>query len=738
MSYQFFADGEQSLYLVLPSEAGTLRWHGLPSPEQGLSGFAVRSGRGINAQPLVPFQTMFAGDNGVIYAVVRSADHSTSAGFDTVLRDGDLVQYLDTSRDGTAGSLSGPVKLGSGWGGHRHIFSNGGGRIYTVSENGDLQWHRCRGPGVWEGPQVIGSGWGNFKHVFSGGVRTTESGQVEAVIYAIDAAGTLLSYLHTDAGGGSYSWALGGGAIQLATGFSAQAVCARGGFIFVVNADGQLSAHPVANHLTGSASLGAAIAGLGRGFSPAATTMSVACGKVDITPSLTEGAPNYNPYLGGFLCGDIPRRMSSATPYAQPLYARCLVLWDSRGPKVIVSADVLAFSRPMHESIRRRVLALRDDWQSSDFILQATHTHNGPVLVDKLHLKTSYNLPTNSLEVVKYSAWLETEIVALVTRTLAQESTPCTLDYQVGTSTVGFNRCKLPNVERDVPVLTARSPSGKPLAVLFNYACHPVAGGGQALADGDFPGGACAHIEASPSGPFALFMQGACGDHNPSPAGSWEARNQAATALGGVVLNALRDPGRTLYGPFATRSAEATLPLDIDLSSESLATRRTALVKRRDEQAKLKLDGNVFDAAGYHRAAAEMIRVIDEAPSSIETSVKLPLQLWKLEGSPGLRWLLTGGELVSGYAVWARSHYGGSDQIMVSGYAGEIPCYIPTDEFRPDVGSAYEGGWDSDNNTIAGGNMNWYFYLGHFKFGTDGVQDTMQAALTSLLTDPQS
>jgi hypothetical protein len=738
MSYQFFADGEQSLYLVLPSEAGTLRWHGLPSPEQGLSGFAVRSGRGINAQPLVPFQTMFAGDNGVIYAVVRSADRSTSAGFDTVLRDGDLVQYLDISRDGTAGSLSGPVKLGSGWGGHRHIFSNGGGRIYTVSENGDLQWHRCRGPGVWEGPQVIGSGWGNFKHVFSGGVRTTESGQVEAVIYAIDEAGTLLSYLHTDAGGGSYSWALGGGAIQLATGFSAQAVCARGGFIFVVNADGQLSAHPVANHLTGSASLGAAIAGLGRGFSPAPTTMSVASGKVDITPSLTEGAPNYNPYLGGFLCGDIPRRMSSATPYAQPLYARCLVLWDSRGPKVIVSADVLAFSRPMHESIRRRVLALRDDWQSSDFILQATHTHNGPVLVDKLHLKTSYNLPTNSLEVVKYSAWLETEIVALVTRTLAQESTPCTLDYQVGTSTVGFNRCKLPNVERDVPVLTARSPSGKPLAVLFNYACHPVAGGGQALADGDFPGGACAHIEASPSGPFALFMQGACGDHNPSPAGSWEARNQAATALGGVVLNALRDPGRTLYGPFATRSAEATLPLDIDLSSESLATRRTALVKRRDEQAKLKLDGNVFDAAGYHRAAAEMIRVIDEAPSSIETSVKLPLQLWKLEGSPGLRWLLTGGELVSGYAVWARSHYGGSDQIMVSGYAGEIPCYIPTDEFRPDVGSAYEGGWDSDNTDIAGGNLNWYFYLGHFKFGTDGVQDTMQAALTSLLTDPQS
>lgn len=738
MSYQFFADGEQSLYLVLPSEAGTLRWHGLPSSVQGLSGFAVRSGLGINAQPLVPCQTMFAGDNGVIYAVVRNADRSTSAGFDTVLRDGDLVQYLDISRDGAAGSLSGPVKLGSGWGRHRHIFSNGGGRIYTVSENGDLQWHRCRGPGAWEGPVVIGRGWGHFKQVFSGGVTTTTAGKVEAVIYAIDEAGTLLSYLHTDAGEGGYSWARGGGAIQLATGFSALAVCARGGFIFAVNADGQLSAHPVANHLTGAPGLGAAIHGLGRGWNPAPTMMSVATGRVDITPSLTAGAPNYNPYLGGFLCGDIPRRMSSATPYAQPLYARCLVLWDSRGPKVIVSADVLAFSRPMHESIRRRVLALCHAWQSSDFILQATHTHNGPVLVDKLHPLTSYNLPTNSPEVVQYSAWLETEIVGLVARTLAQGSTPCTLDYQVGTSTVGFNRCKLPNVERDVPVLTARSPSGKPLAVLFNYACHPVAGGGQELADGDFPGGACAHIEASPSGPFALFMQGACGDHNPSVAGSWEARNQAAVELGGVVINALQAPGRTLYGPFTTRSAEASLPLDIDLSSDSLTARRAALVKRRDEQAKLKLDGNVFDAAGYHRAAVEMIRVIDEAPSSIETSVKLPLQLWKLEGSPGLRWLLTGGELVSGYAAWARSHYGGSAQIMVSGYAGEIPCYIPTDEFRPDVGSAYEGGWDSDNNDIAGGNMNWYFYLGHFKFGTGGVQDTMQAALTSLLADPQS
>src|SRR2546421_12629006 len=94
--------------------------------------------------------------------------------------------------------------------------------------------------------------------------------------------------------------------------------------------------------------------------------MAVSWARVAITPSLAA-----SPWMGGYGCGDnSPREATADAPYT-PLFARCVVFWDGGSPSAIVTADVLAFPRSIHQAIREKVVALSDQWGSSNFVLTA-------------------------------------------------------------------------------------------------------------------------------------------------------------------------------------------------------------------------------------------------------------------------------------------------------------------------------------------------------------------------------
>ena len=98
--------------------------------------------------------------------------------------------------------------------------------------------------------------------------------------------------------------------------------------------------------------------------------------------------------------------------------------------------------------------------------------------------------------------------------------------------------------------------------------------------------------------------------------------------------------------------------------------------------------------------------------------------------------VFTGGEIVSGYAVYFRARNGGSNNLWFSGYANEVPAYIPSNELLARDG--YEAGIDSDSPGIAGGSMSVYNHFGHFLRKTsstapDGVEEKMVAAITRML-----
>lgn len=444
---------------------------------------------------------------------------------------------------------------------------------------------------------------------------------------------------------------------------------------------------------------------------------SVSTAKVDITPTLST-----NPYMAGYGTVDGGRIATSSTPY-QPLYARAIVLWDDTSPNLILTADILGFPRAMHQRIRSRILALTG-WLSSDILLQATHTHNGPALIDSLQPHSSYGL--SGLTVIRaYTAALEDKIVALAQAALAAPQTGVTLDYKVASQNFAVNRAGLDYTETAVPVLVARRSNGVPRAVIFSYGCHPVTAGMRTLFDGDFPAAACQYIENQTAGCFPLFLQGAAGDQDPAGLRDWALRDQQGKALGTTVGSAMSSVGRTIAGPLLTSYQEVQLPLDITVTSANLVGVRAAYVAR--------LGNPGGQPVWYQRHAEGMIARIDS--NSLATTVPSPFQVWKLSGSPQLKIAMIGGELVSGFAAYFRARQGGANGIIVGGYANETCCYIPSNEFLPPYMpfGSYEGGWDPDYPGIAGGSMVVYGHAAHFRGGSDGVEATVINAMNAML-----
>jgi hypothetical protein len=126
------------------------------------------------------FIHVVAGDDGILYAVRRN---------------GEMLWYQDTLRDGTNGidgnrgwaRNCGHV-IGDRWNKYMYVLPGGDGVLYAIDRNGDIYWYQdlkrdgLMGWAPKSGSQ-IGAGWNKYRHVFSGRNGT---------IYAITHEGNLL------------------------------------------------------------------------------------------------------------------------------------------------------------------------------------------------------------------------------------------------------------------------------------------------------------------------------------------------------------------------------------------------------------------------------------------------------------------------------------------------------------------------------------------------------------------
>jgi neutral ceramidase len=242
-------------------------------------------------------------------------------------------------------------------------------------------------------------------------------------------------------------------------------------------------------------------------------TFRAAVAKADITPP--PGLPMY-----GFLDRIKDNKFSTGT--LDPLYARVLVMETGERRVALVTLDLgRTFGEMELAQLRQRVKASAG---ISFLIVSASHTHAGPNILDEFPGNGPPQWETNAIEKIAVAV---------------SEATKHLVDARLGTGRgevyIGYNRRqvhpdhtvamlwtnpeKQPTSPLDPTVLVLRidDANGKPIAVLVNYACHPVVLGPDNLKySADFVG-VMAHVveKAFDGAPLCFFLQAADGDINP-------------------------------------------------------------------------------------------------------------------------------------------------------------------------------------------------------------------------------
>jgi neutral ceramidase len=249
----------------------------------------------------------------------------------------------------------------------------------------------------------------------------------------------------------------------------------------------------------------------------AKTTLPVAAGefraaaaKADITPTDLVMQWGYSD------------RSGPAIGTLDPLYAKILLLDDGNTRLAWVTLDL---GRPFGaESMN----VVRDRVQKSAGVahvcFSASHTHSGPSIDDFYEDGHRPAWETSALD--KIAAAIEAASTHLE---------PALIGTGEGSTLIGHNRryvqpdgkvkmlwrnsTKTPThpVDARVGVIRVDSLSGKNLAVVINYACHPVVFGPDNLQySADFPGATAEVVERSFGADcVCLYLQGAPGDINP-------------------------------------------------------------------------------------------------------------------------------------------------------------------------------------------------------------------------------
>jgi hypothetical protein len=222
---------------------------------------------------------------------------------------------------------------------------------------------------------------------------------------------------------------------------------------------------------------------------------------------------DLDPPLGIHMAGYGPTRTSTGT--LDPLEARVLALSDGSRTIALITLDLcFTFDEKSMDQIRADV---RD--KVDEVIFHASHTHSGP----------TYS------EAPQAVAHAVPRIEGAI-RAAAAAMVPAQIGNGWGQTYIGFNRRYIETdgavqmfwrnepkisttfpVDPTVGVIRVDRRDGTPLAILVNYACHPVVLGPDSFNySADYPGEMRRVVEqAMGHDSMAFFLQGAPGDINP-------------------------------------------------------------------------------------------------------------------------------------------------------------------------------------------------------------------------------
>lgn len=249
--------------------------------------------------------------------------------------------------------------------------------------------------------------------------------------------------------------------------------------------------------------------------------------KRDITPP--AGIPMW-----GY--GD--RHDALATGTLDPLFAKCVVIDTGTEKLALVGLDLGRSPVPeMMESIKKQV---RDEAGVTFVMMSGSHTHHGPVL----ELKNEDGKGRGKFDTaLRYYQDLERELVGVIVDAAAKVEAA---KIGWGSVDVTMNRNRHSDIEpkpRDpeLAVLRFDDTTGRPIAVLVNFAAHPTNLDAADLRwSAEYPGQMMNAVEAE-MGTNCLFMQGAAGDMSCNKTAETNTIETFGAAMADEVMKVAKD-----------------------------------------------------------------------------------------------------------------------------------------------------------------------------------------------------
>jgi neutral ceramidase len=377
--------------------------------------------------------------------------------------------------------------------------------------------------------------------------------------------------------------------------------------------------------------------------------LQVGTGRRDITPR--EPVPMW---------GYGERHDTLSDGVLDPLHADALVI-DAGGKKIaIVGLDLgRAPAEASLQTIRRRI---KDQAGIEYSVIAGSHTHHGPVL----ELTDEPGKGKGRFDAaLRYYHQMEDGIVAAIVEANSK-LTPARMAV-ASVQLAGFNRNRQSKIEprpgdRELAVMRFDDASGKPLAILVNFAAHPTMLPPRTLKfSADYVGVLKAQVTKE-TGAAAIFMQGAAGDQSVN-----EGDNHGYQAFG----EALAREAVTL-----ARSVE---PAEVPHPSLECREERFQFRSRTDFT-------NPLVRAAYAKAFfPELVpNYLDEYADGIRPRLTVAV----LNGDIAL--VGVSGEFFSNHAIRLKQR-ARVKQLFFFGYANGYHQYFPTIE------AVAEGGYGADD-----------------------------------------
>lgn len=212
-------------------------------------------------------------------------------------------------------------------------------------------------------------------------------------------------------------------------------------------------------------------------------------------------------------------RTAKSTGVHDPLFLRSIYISDGVDATLLVICDLVAVGDDL-ASIIRNAISAEINIPSVQIMVAATHTHAGPAAVRNLLDPEYTNLLSEAAVASAKEAAHSARSATMLTKWIDVEG-------------VSQNRRdpKYP-IKKGLDLLVAVDSNRKVIASLIFYACHPTIMEFDNLEfSADFPGAAIRLIEENLGG-HAIYLQGACGDINPT----WDAHDWENVELNGNIV----------------------------------------------------------------------------------------------------------------------------------------------------------------------------------------------------------